>query len=151
MTHDPDEQFAGIGEDEFFEQDLTGVPSEEDRFRLPPGEYEAVVEDVEHYIGKSSGKKSYKWTFLVSSKDRDLTVYLYTSLDPKAAWRLGQVTSALGVGGTGSVVKFSRRQVVGRRVLVELKDEDPYNGMVKSGISVVKPHPKGPKREEAPF
>lgn len=148
MSHNPDEQF-GEPSDEAFEVDMSDVPTEEERYRLPPGEYDAVCVDVEHHTSKSSGKKSYKWTWEVHGQDRMLTVYDYTSLAKAAMWRLSQVTTALGVGGAGSVVKFTPRQVIGKRVRMVLKDDEPYQGKVKSRVDTVMPHPKGATPDDA--
>jgi hypothetical protein len=105
---------------------------------------------VERHRSDKSGNLSWKWTFLVDGK---ITLYLYTSLAPKAAWRRAQVTKALGLGGAGTVVKFKPSDVRGRRVTVHLEDGEPYKGRVKSDITEVMPHPDGwkAKKEEAPF
>jgi hypothetical protein len=51
-------------------------------------------------------------------------------------WKVAETVEALGVGQTGTVVKFKRSDVINRECGLVVEDND-YNGSVRSSIAKV--------------
>lgn len=142
MSYDPlapDE--TNLGDDEVFEHEV----GEDDggKYVLPDGTYTALCTGVEKGRNKADTNDQYTWSFLVKGANgKEIEVKDWTGLTPQMAWKLRQVVAALGVPVVGTQVKFTRKQVVGKRCQVELKKEE-YNGRYSSKIKKIGPHPGG--------
>ena len=116
-----------------FEVDLTNV---QDNFAIPDGNYKAKCTDVEQSVS-SSGNPMFVWTFEVTEGDHaGFTGKVFTAITPAAMWKVAETVIALGVGQSGSVVKFKRTDVIGKECGV-LIEETEYNGQKRSQISKV--------------
>ena len=60
----------------------------------------------------------------------------FTAITPAAMWKVAETVEALGVGQTGTVVKFKRSDVINRECGLVVEDND-YNGSVRSSIARV--------------
>lgn len=117
-----------------FEVDLTGV--EESSFTIPDGFYKVKCLDVEQSVSKG-GNPMFVWQFEVSEGDHaGFQSKVFTAITPAAMWKVAETVQALGVGQTGSVVKFKRPDVVGKECGA-LIEKTEYNGKTNSQISKV--------------
>lgn len=117
-----------------FEVDLTDVQS--NSFTIPDGNYRVKCVDVEQSVSKG-GNPMFVWTFEISEGDhKGFQSKVFTAITPAAMWKVAETVIALGVGQTGSVVKFKRTDVVGKEcgALIEATE---YNGNTRSQISRV--------------
>lgn len=117
-----------------FEVDLTDVQS--NSFTIPDGNYRVKCVDVEQSVSKG-GNPMFVWTFEISEGGhKGFQSKVFTAITPAAMWKVAETVIALGVGQTGSVVKFKRTDVVGKEcgALIEATE---YNGNTRSQISKV--------------
>lgn len=116
-----------------FEVDLTGI---EDQSMIPDGPYRVRCINVEQSVSKG-GNPMFVWDFEISEGERAGRVLkVFTAITPAAMWKVAETVQALGVGQTGTVVKFKRSDVVGKEcgAIVEATE---YNGNMRSQISKV--------------
>ena len=116
-----------------FEVDLTEV---QDNFRVPDGNYKVKCTDIEQTVSKG-GNPMFVWTFQISEgQHAGFESKVFTAITPAAMWKVAETVQALGVGQTGSVVKFKRTDVIGKEcgALIEATE---YNGNTRSQISKV--------------
>ena len=117
-----------------FEVDLTGVQT--DSNVIPDGNYKVKCTDVEQSVSKG-GNPMFVWSFVVSEGQYSgFQSKVFTAITPAAMWKVAETVIALGVGQTGSVVKFRRADVVGKEcgALIEVSE---YNETKRSQISKV--------------
>lgn len=117
-----------------FEVDLTDVLS--NSFTIPDGNYRVKCVDVEQSVSKG-GNPMFVWSFEVSEGEHaGFQLKVFTAITPAAMWKVAETVQALGIGQTGSVVKFKRTDVLGKEcgALVETTE---YNGNNRSQISKV--------------
>lgn len=117
-----------------FEVDLTGV--QENAFTIPDGNYRVKCVDVEQSVSKG-GNPMFVWTFEVSEGQcKGFQSKVFTAITPAAMWKVAETVQALGVGQTGTVVKFKRTDVINKEcgALIEATE---YNGNTRSQISRV--------------
>lgn len=117
-----------------FEVDLTDVQSSS--FTIPDGNYRVKCTDVEQSVSKG-GNPMFVWSFEVSEGPHTgFQLKVFTAITPAAMWKVAETVQALGIGQTGSVVKFKRTDVLGKEcgALVETTE---YNGNNRSQISKV--------------
>lgn len=116
-----------------FEIDLTDVS---DGFSIPDGNYRVKCIEVEQSVSKG-GNPMFVWTFEVSEGNHSgFQSKVFTAITPAAMWKVAETVIALGVGQTGSVVKFKRTDVVGKECGA-LIEKSEYNGNTRSQISRV--------------
>ena len=60
----------------------------------------------------------------------------FTAITPAAMWKVAETVQALGVGQTGTVVKFKRTDVIGKECGAQI-DISEYNGQERSSITKV--------------
>lgn len=116
-----------------FEVDLTDV---QDNFKIPDGNYKVRCIDIEQSVSKG-GNPMFVWTFEISEGDHaGFQSKVFTAITPAAMWKVAETVQALGVGQTGSVVKFKRTDVINKEcgALIEATE---YNGNTRSQISRV--------------
>ena len=116
-----------------FEVDLTDV---QDSFNIPDGNYKVRCINIEQSVSKG-GNPMFVWTFEVSEgQHAGFQSKVFTAITPAAMWKVAETVQALGVGQTGSVVKFKRTDVINKEcgALIEATE---YNGNTRSQISRV--------------
>lgn len=116
-----------------FEVDLSEVS---DGFTIPDGNYKVKCLDVEQGVSKA-GNPQFIWSFEVSEGDhKGFQSKVFTAITPAAMWKVAETVMALGIGQSGSVVKFKRTDVVGKEcgALIEKSD---YSGQDRSQITKV--------------
>lgn len=127
----PGQSTAGAADT--FEIDLTEVSS---GFTIPDGNYKVKCIEVEQSVSKG-GNPMFVWTFEVSEGDHiGHQLKVFTAITPAAMWKVAETVVALGVGQTGSVVKFKRSDVIGKECGAAVEKTD-YNGQERSQISRV--------------
>lgn len=120
------------GADEFM-VDLTDV---EEQGLIPEGTYRAKCVNVEQSVSKG-GNPMFVWDFeVLEGKGRGRVMKVFTAITPAAMWKVAETVIALGVGQSGSVVKFKRSDVIDRECGVSVADTE-YNGNVRSQIQRV--------------
>lgn len=116
-----------------FEVDLTNVQS---GFVIPDGNYLAKCTDVEQSVSKG-GNPMFIWTFVLEGGEYAGREFKsFTAITPAAMWKVAETVQALGVGQTGSVVKFKRTDVVGKQCGLAIEAQE-YNGQDRSSITKV--------------
>lgn len=126
-------------ESEEFSVDLSDVQG----FQIPAGDYPGKLLSVEY--GKSkAGNPMFTWAFvIIGDKCAGKEFKTFTATTPQALWKVAEVLKALGMAAEGSVVKFKKEQVEGKRVLLRIEDT-VYNDEPSSTIGKVLAHPDGP-------
>lgn len=116
-----------------FEVDLTEV---KDNFKIPDGNYKVRCIEIEQSVSKG-GNPMFVWTFEVSEGEHaGFQSKVFTAITPAAMWKVAETVQALGVGQTGSVVKFKRTDVINKECGA-LIEQSEYNGNTRSQISRV--------------
>ena len=117
-----------------FEVDLSNV--ENNGFTIPEGSYRAKLVDVEQSVSKG-GNPMFVWTFEVSNGDHaGFQLKSFTAITPAAMWKVAETVEALGIGQTGTTVKFKRSDVIGKECGLVVENGE-YNGNTRSQISRV--------------
>ena len=94
--------------------------------------------NVEQSVSKG-GNPMFVWDFEVVGGDHDGRILkVFTAITPAAMWKVAETVVALGIGQTGSVVKFKRSDVIGKECGAVVEDTE-YNGNKRSQISRVIP------------
>lgn len=117
-----------------FEVDLSDVQT--NSFVIPDGNYKVKCVDIEQSVSKG-GNPMFVWTFEISEGDhKGFQSKVFTAITPAAMWKVAETVQALGVGQSGSVVKFKRTDVINKEcgALIEATE---YNGTTRSQISRV--------------
>lgn len=123
------------GSADTFEVDLTNVDTS-GGFHIPEGTYRAKLVEVEQSVSKG-GNPMFVWTFEISAgEQKGFQLKSFTAITPAAMWKVAETVEALGVGQTGSVVKFKRSDVINRECGLVVEDND-YNGNTRSSIARV--------------
>lgn len=128
----------------------TGAPASADEFAvdltevessglIPDGTYRVKCANVEQSVSKG-GNPMFVWDFeIVGSTQYDGRILkVFTAITPAAMWKVAETVVALGIGQTGSVVKFKRSDVIGKECGAVV-EETEYNGNKRSQISRVTP------------
>ena len=114
-----------------FEIDLTDVS---DGFTIPDGNYKVKCLDVEQSVSRG-GNPMFVWTFEINEGNHaGFQSKVFTAITPSAMWKVAETVMALGIGQTGSVVKFKRTDVVGKECGAFIEATE-YNGQTRSQIS----------------
>lgn len=118
-----------------FAVDLTEVESSG---LMPEGTYRVRCANVEQSVSKG-GNPMFVWDFEVVGGDHAGRILkVFTAITPAAMWKVAETVVALGIGQTGSVVKFKRSDVIGKECGAVVEDTE-YNGNKRSQISRVIP------------
>lgn len=116
-----------------FEVDLTDV---QDNFTIPDGNYKVKCIEIGQDVSKG-GNPMFVWTFEVSEGNHaGFQSKVFTAITPAAMWKVAETVQALGVGQSGSVVKFKRTDVINKECGA-LIEQTEYNGTTRSQISRV--------------
>lgn len=119
----PGQSTAGAADT--FEIDLTDVSS---GFTIPDGNYKVKCVEVEQSVSKG-GNPMFVWTFKVSDGPSiGFQLKMFTAITPAAMWKVAETVVALGVGQTGSVVKFKRSDVIGKECGATVEKTEYGNG-----------------------
>ena len=116
-----------------YEFDFTDITSI--RF-LPPGTYPAVVQSVEEKDGQTA--PFFEWRFVA---ENGASSKLVTSTSPKAAWRMQEVLTGLGVDATGRMKLNlpALKRLIGRPATIEVVAREGNDGKSYSEILHVLP------------
>lgn len=120
--------------DEQFEFELDEKPL------LEPGIYLGQVEDVVTETARGSGEPMLTWTWKIRwpFEADGISIRYWTSLSPRARWKLAEVVRALGVPAAGGLVKFKRSEVINKWAKLVVTVE-PYQDRDTSKVSQVLP------------
>lgn len=130
-----DDLFGLKGADETFEEDFTGV---DQMALLPDGIYNATVTSFDKSIS-AAGSPMFVWGFEVDDNDGGTrSIKFWTSMAPKARWKVVECLEAVGLAAAGVVFKFKASDVIGKQCKVELSQED-YNGRKNNKVNRLGP------------
>jgi len=141
MTHDP---FTNSEEEEF---SFEGESS-----KLEIGDFILKVIDVEDGTSNKSGNRMLTWTYqVIETADgkeapgaHELKDYL--PLTDKMMWKIEHLCGVLNLPhskeGNRVKLKFKKSDVIGTLCLCTTKEEE-YDGVMRTKIDKLKPHPKG--------
>jgi hypothetical protein len=116
-----------------FEVDLTNV---QDNFSIPDGKYKVKCTEIEQNVSKG-GNPMFVWTFqVVEGQYAGFESKVFTAITPAAMWKVAETVQALGVGQTGTVVKFKRSDVINKECGAIIEQSE-YNGTTRSQIAKV--------------
>ena len=104
---------------------------------MPEGTYRVRCANVEQSVSKG-GNPMFVWDFeVVGGTAYDGRILkVFTANTPAAMWKVAETVVALGIGQTGSVVKFKRSDVIGKECGAVVEDTE-YNGQKRSQIQRV--------------
>lgn len=123
---------SAAGSADTFEVDLTNVDTS-GGMHIPEGNYRAKLVEVEQSVSKG-GNPMFVWTFEISAGDhKGFQMKSFTAITPAAMWKVAETVEALGIGQTGTTVKFKRSDVINRECGLVVEDQD-YNGNTRSSI-----------------
>lgn len=118
---------------------------------IPRGVYRCKITDITSGESKSSGNPMLTVEYEVSERGdhKGRKLWDYIVLNDASAWKLKQLTDALGLGSKGTL---DTDAAVGERVLVRVKhetdDRDPDNVVVRGRVGSVNPLPEVDDDEE---
>lgn len=116
-----------------FEIDLSNV---QDNFRVPSGNYKVKCTGIEQNVSKG-GNPMFVWNFQIcEGQYAGFEAKVFTAITPAAMWKVAETVQALGVGQTGTVVKFKRSDVINKECGAIFEDTE-YNGNTRSQITKV--------------
>ena len=127
---------SAVSSPDEFSVDLTNV---EDSSLIPDGTYRVKCANVDQSVSKG-GNPMFVWDFEVvgGTKYDGRILKVFTAITPAAMWKVAETVQALGIGQTGSVVKFKRSDVIGKECGAVV-EETEYNGNKRSQIQRVVP------------
>jgi len=123
--------------------DFTGVST--DFEPLPVGNYQAVVAEAE-YIARSekSGNPYLKFVFEIHEEGyAGRKLFLNTSLQPAALWKLGKVLHALGIEVPQSEFTLDLSVLAGMPCTLAVAARE-YQGKMRNDVTEVMPPASGP-------
>lgn len=127
-------------ESEEFSVDLSNsTEGKQSKYVFANGKYPAVLTDVKQGTA-ASGNAKYVFTYLFTAGPGEGTTKdQHLSLSDKALWKLDKTLKALGVKGDGTskVVKFKRSDVVGKAVVLDMKQNPQPSGKVFMDVEAV--------------
>lgn len=103
--------------------------------RVEPGKYTVVVEDVES--NKSNAGNPYLTVWLRIEDDGEHkgdTLLDRLVLTEKSLWRVVAFLQAVNVPTPRKRLSIPYRLLVGKRLVVDVEDGEPYNGSVRSEV-----------------
>lgn len=121
---------------------------------IPKGRYEAYSNDLTRNTSEA-GNPMYIFDFMLTGRSMANNLQsvdeglmgkgpfkVFCALTPKALWKLGEVTEAMGIGESGKASAIKKADALGILVLVDIEDST-YNGRTNSNITTVLAHPAG--------
>ena len=103
--------------------------------RVAPGRYTVVVDDAEPDTSKASGNPMVNLWFRVIGGEFDgATIIDRLVITEKSLFRVVGFMQALGLPTPKKRLKVNLRQFIGKSLLVDVEDGEPYRGRVKSEV-----------------
>jgi hypothetical protein len=127
----------GLAPAETFEEDFTDEDGTGGFKIADEGFHPAVVIDFEKTVSKA-GNPTYVWQFLIiGGPSEGVEIKYWTSLLPQSRWKSVETLTAIGIPAAGSVVRFTKQDVLKRVCILEVEHEE-YDG--KTSHTVKKVH-----------
>ena len=110
---------GGVGDDEEFEEDLTGVTAGFPK--CAEGVWFGYVTEISKEPSRNSGQDQYVWDFeICNGPSKGMSQRSYTSLSPNARFKVVEHLEACGIQASDKVVRFKKSQVLGQPVVLEI-------------------------------
>lgn len=102
--------------------------------RITPGKYRVLVEDAEKTAAKSGNPMINLWFRVLDGEFEGQTVVDRLVLTENSMFRVVGFMQALGMQTPKKRLAINLRQFIGKVMIIEVEDGDPYNGRVKSEV-----------------
>lgn len=102
--------------------------------RVAPGTYRVIVDDAETDESKAGNPMVNTWLRILDGPYAGNVLTDRMVLTEKSLFRIVGFMQAIGIPTPKKRVAINLRQFVGKILLVEVDDGDPYNGRVKSEV-----------------
>lgn len=103
--------------------------------RVEEGTYKAVVEDVEYGKSKSDKPMFTIWFRIIEGPFKDVELIDRLTQTENAMFRTVSFLQAIGQYPGKKKFQVNMRAWIGRRIDLEVRDGEPYNGRVKSEVA----------------
>lgn len=102
--------------------------------RVTPGRYRVLVEDAEMDTAKSGNKMINLWLRVEEGEHQGATIIDRLVLTENSLFRVVGFMQAIGLPTPKKRLALNLRNFIGRHLIIDVEDGDPYNGRVKSEV-----------------
>lgn len=104
--------------------------------RVPEGRYRVVVDDVETDTAAKTGNTMIKvWLRILGGTQDGEVIIDRLTITPKAMFRVVGFMQGIGIPTPKKRLALDLRSFLHRQVDVDVEDDEPYNGRIKSRIA----------------
>ena len=104
--------------------------------RVPEGRYRVVVDDVETDTAAKTGNTVIKvWLRILGGTQAGEVIIDRLTITPKAMFRVVGFMQGIGIPTPKKRLALDLRSFLHRQVDVDVEDDEPYNGRIKSRIA----------------
>lgn len=104
--------------------------------RVPEGRYRVVVDDVETDTAAKTGNTMIKvWLRILGGTQDGEVIIDRLTITPKAMFRVVGFMQGIGIPTPKKRLAINLRSFLHRQVDVDVEDDEPYNGRIKSRIA----------------
>jgi hypothetical protein len=104
--------------------------------RVPEGRYRVVVDDVEKDTAAKTGNTVIKvWLRILGGAQDGEVIIDRLTITPKAMFRVVGFMQGIGIPTPKKKLAIDLRSFLHRQVDVDVEDDEPYNGRIKSKIT----------------
>ena len=104
--------------------------------RVPEGRYRVVVDDVETDTAAKTGNTVIKvWLRILGGAQDGEVIIDRLTITPKAMFRVVGFMQGIGIPTPKKRLALDLRSFLHRQVDVDVEDDEPYNGRIKSRIT----------------
>lgn len=102
--------------------------------RVTPDDYLVVVEDAEMDTARSGNKMINVWFRILEGEFQDATITDRLVLTEKSLFRVVGFMQALGMPTPKKRLQVNLSQFIGKTLVINVDDGEPYNGRIKSEV-----------------
>lgn len=102
--------------------------------KVEPGQYTVVVDDAEMDKSKAGNPMINVWFRIREGQHKDMTITDRFPLTEKAMFRIVGFMQALGLPTPKKRLQLTLDKFVGKSLLINVEDGEPYNGRVRSEV-----------------
>lgn len=103
--------------------------------RVPEGRYRVVVDDVETDTAKTGNTLIKVWLRILGGTQDGEVIIDRLTITPKAMFRVVGFMQGIGIPTPKKRLAIDLRSFLHRQVDVDVEDDEPYNGRIKSRIA----------------
>lgn len=102
--------------------------------RIAPGKYLVLVEDAEQDTSRNGNVMVVLWLRVLDGEFKDSTILDRLVMTQNSLYRVVAFLQAIGIPTPKKRLALSTKQLIGRKLEIEVDDGEPYNGRVKSEV-----------------